>query len=522
MKKVLSLLLSVAMLLTGIPATAFAAEAEPEASGKTTMDITMLQETKDQPSMCNDLFGPQAELTSAGKNVKVKIFVINPVPAPMFEGQGADGTVKNFKIYYGGEEYLAESDIETKPMVKARGTNSLFGTEEGKEYTAQTVTATLPKTALTEGGILTVKTYVNVFLNNDVDFRMKISNVTIPEADKTALKDMVAEAEEKAAKTDMYTENTIKLLNGEIEKAETVLADKDATEESISSVLNSLNKAVTDLEKIEKPETEGTAPQEKPEKPQQDNPVKPEQEKPDYRNLEDGVYAVQGKMYKPNGDVSMSDEGINHNIKLTVKDGKYYLTMDFKGISLGDKFGYLGKLEYFLSGYTKNEYKVPEGPTAPATVEQYIQDAGGKRAEDQYGTDYPAVVTFEMIPEALEDGMIPLQVTVPIMNSIAEGLGVQQVYLKLDWNSIVRTTADDKIFEPETGETAAKDTIAESEVNKNTAAKPDIHQNQEMKPSAPQKADAPVTGDEADLCLWAVIMLIAGGMVFGLRRSREK
>ena len=56
-----------------------------------------------------------------------------------------------------------------------------------------------------------------------------------------------------------------------------------------------------------------------------------------------------------------------------------------------------------------------------------------------------------MIPEALEDGYVPLQVFVPLMDAIASGTGTQSVYLKLDWSSIKKTTADDPGFTEEEG-----------------------------------------------------------------------
>ena len=52
----------------------------------------------------------------------------------------------------------------------------------------------------------------------------------------------------------------------------------------------------------------------------------------------------------------MSNDAINHNIKLTVKDGEYYLTMDFKGISYLNRFGYLANLYYYEDGYTYGQY----------------------------------------------------------------------------------------------------------------------------------------------------------------------
>ena len=68
----------------------------------------------------------------------------------------------------------------------------------------------------------------------------------------------------------------------------------------------------------------------------------------DKNDLKDGVYSVSGEMIKVNRkDYSMSNEAINHTIKLTVEDGKYYLTMDFKGLSYLNKFGYLADVYYY-------------------------------------------------------------------------------------------------------------------------------------------------------------------------------
>ncbi|MDE6850938.1 MAG: leucine-rich repeat domain-containing protein [Lachnospiraceae bacterium] len=46
----------------------------------------------------------------------------------------------------------------------------------------------------------------------------------------------------------------------------------------------------------------------------------------------------------------------------------------------------------------------------------------------------------------MEDGIVPLQVFVPIMESITAGTGNQNVYLKLDLGSMIKTTAEDDLF----------------------------------------------------------------------------
>ena len=64
----------------------------------------------------------------------------------------------------------------------------------------------------------------------------------------------------------------------------------------------------------------------------------------------------------------MSNDAINHTIKLTVEDGKYYLTMDFHGLAYLNKFGYLAELSYYDNGYTYGQYGTVEGALIPATV----------------------------------------------------------------------------------------------------------------------------------------------------------
>jgi len=49
----------------------------------------------------------------------------------------------------------------------------------------------------------------------------------------------------------------------------------------------------------------------------------------------------------------------------------------------------------------------------------------------------------------MEDGFVPLRVSVPVMDSISEGLGDQSVYLALDWASLKTAEEDDPAFSDE-------------------------------------------------------------------------
>lgn len=167
----------------------------------------------------------------------------------------------------------------------------------------------------------------------------------------------------------------------------------------------------------------------------------------DVKNLADGVYSITGKMVKVDKKTaSMADRAINHTIMLTVKNGKYYITLDFNGIDIGGKFGYMGALSYYLDGYSQNSYGAIQGTVEKGTIESYQENEDGSRVSDTYGTDYPKKITLPLIIQALTDGFVPLQVEVPIMGAIA-GSSSQQMFLALDWSTIAKTTEDDPVFD---------------------------------------------------------------------------
>lgn len=167
----------------------------------------------------------------------------------------------------------------------------------------------------------------------------------------------------------------------------------------------------------------------------------------DVHDLEDGVYSVTGRMVKTDKTtLPMADNAINHTVKLTVSEGRYYVTLDMKGLNISGQLGYLGGLKYFCTGYTQDQYGNPQGNLADAVIESYQLNEDGTRVSDAYGTDYPDQVTFELIPEALDDGFAPLQVFVPLMESIAEGVGTQPAFLALDWDTLKAAAEDDPAF----------------------------------------------------------------------------
>lgn len=173
-------------------------------------------------------------------------------------------------------------------------------------------------------------------------------------------------------------------------------------------------------------------------------PVTPS--KYDKDNLEDGKYELQAEMIKVDrADYSMSNNGINHTIQLEVKNGEYFVTMQFKGLAMYNQFGYLKDLYYYNKGYTYNPFGKPMGDVTKAEVISYYDTV------DQYNDAnnlYPQLVRFPLVDKASEE-YVPLQVFVPIMEAIADGTGTQSVLMKLDWNTFVKTDEDFKIEEQE-------------------------------------------------------------------------
>ena len=288
-----------------------------------------------------------------------------------------------------------------------------------------------------------------------------ISPTEQPAVEKAGLHDVITAAANMLGRDHTYTLASRQELKKAIRAAEKVYDDPDATQAEVNEAANDVVDAMLGLEAKEDNSGSGQSDSGKTDSGNsgktdsgktdsgdngKSDAGKTGSDKLDIKNLEDGVYVIHGNMVKTNKkDASMSDKAINHNIKLTVKDGKYYITMDFNGLKVGNDLGYLGSLKYFKTGYvTKNG--VPTGEKADVAVDSVQKNADGSVVKDDLGTDYPDLVTFELIPEALEDGYVPLEVFVPIMESISAGNGTQPVYLKLDWSTIEKTTADDEVF----------------------------------------------------------------------------
>ena len=316
--------------------------------------------------------------------------------------------------------------------------------------------------------------------------------------DKTNLNAVIAEAETKAEED--YTPNSWKAFQESLESAKTVQADEDAGVSQVNAAAQALTEAMEalilrantaelaalvaqakEIQQGDYTEESWDALQNAIASAEEalDNPNLSQNDISgqklnlqnamnglavegtlDKNNLEDGVYSVYGEMIKTNREEkSMSNDAINHYIKLTVEDGKYYLNMDFHGLAYLNKFGYLAELSYYDDGYTYGQYGTVEGTLIPATVLSTQKNADGSDLYDEFnqaggsyeGKLYPDQIKFPLVADALadKDGYVPLHVFVPVMEDISAGTGDQDVLLKLDWSTLTETTEDDPNFEPE-------------------------------------------------------------------------
>lgn len=278
--------------------------------------------------------------------------------------------------------------------------------------------------------------------------------------DKSALHMMLLTASSIVGR-DGYTSATIKNLKDAIELAEAVYQNQDAAQETVNKQLNDISMTIIKLERQPVTTTVvtntgannstgsnlaiNTENTETKEAKTEDTDASGESL--DIKKLKDGTYSIQGSMVKiDKKTASMSNEAINHNIKLTVKKGKYKVSLVFTGLTVNTQKGYLGELKYFKSGYKLDGFGAPNGTLGTATIDSYQKDTSGNKLADSFGTNYPKEVTFPLISEALKDGYVPLQVFVPIMESIATGTGTQPVFLKLDLDSVKSASKNDAAF----------------------------------------------------------------------------
>lgn len=229
------------------------------------------------------------------------------------------------------------------------------------------------------------------------------------------------------------------------------------------------------------------------------------------KQLRDGIYYLNASMLKTDlASESMSNKAINHRVTLVVKKGVSYLEVEFRGIKVGKMLGYLGELSYFVDGYQRDLAGKPVGQKEKAEVISYVTDATGNPLEDAYGKQYPKVLRFKLIEQAKKDGLVPLQVFVPIMDSISKGSGFQTVFMQLDWQSLTtdkskmteekpsqRNTGEALPVGPSTDKPAAKQETSTAPHQSSGAGIANLTDLLAKKPSAQAKSDDATKKDES-------------------------
>lgn len=378
-------------------------------------------------------------LRSCVEDIQTKLTNIWPDQTLEMSGTGFTAVpVLNMKEYTAAEQAdMAAQLFEAVSALEVKGDksalNELLAEAEEKEETAYTPSSwkvfsekvDLAKQVQLDSEASTAE------VTKAVEELTNAMNGLVERADTAELNNLIQEAE--SMKNNGYTEDSWNQLQTAIQEAKALLENADASQSEVNNQITALQQAMDSLKK--------------------DGEL-------DKNNLEDGVYSIYGEMVKVNRkDLSMSNDAINHTIKLTVENGKYYLTMDFKGLSYLNKFGYLAELSYYDNGFVYEQYGEIKGTLIAADVLSTQKNADGTDVMDEFnqaggsyeGKLYPDQIKFPLVSDALndEDGCVPLQVFVPVMEDISAGSGTQNVLLKLDWSTLKETTEDDPDFQPE-------------------------------------------------------------------------
>ena len=378
-------------------------------------------------------------LRSCVEDIQTKLTNIWPDQTLEMSGTGFTAVpVLNMKEYTAEEQAdMAAQLVEAVSALQVKGDksalNDLLAEAEEKEETAYTPSSwkvfsekvDLAKQVQLDSEASTAE------VTKAVEELTNAMNGLVERADTAELNNLIQEAE--SMKNNGYTEDSWNQLQTTIQEAKALLANADASQNEVNNQTAALQQSMDSLKK--------------------DGEL-------DKNNLEDGVYSIYGEMVKVNRkDFSMSNDAINHTVKLTVENGQYYLTMDFKGLSYLNKFGYLAELAYYDNGFVYDQYGEINGTLIAAEVLSTQKNADGTDVMDEFnqtggsyeGKLYPDQVKFPLVSDALndEDGCVPLQVFVPVMEDISAGSGTQNVLLKLDWSTLKETTEDDPDFQPE-------------------------------------------------------------------------
>ena len=215
----------------------------------------------------------------------------------------------------------------------------------------------------------------------------------------------------------------------------------------------------------------------------------------DVKALKDGEYKITAEAINfDNGEnPSMAAAAIdNDKTKLIVKNGQYSVNVSFKPITFGGLTGYLGDLKYYDGDKThENRKDIQKNEFKDSTIVENYSANETDKFVDAYKkfpnrTVYPKTVAYNVDKNKIDSNnklKTYTQVFVPVMASINETLGTQNMILKFDFSTL---TAKNSKQEESTNPTYVKlhikdNTIATPKVRKNvdTIAKIVKESNQE-------------------------------------------
>ena len=170
----------------------------------------------------------------------------------------------------------------------------------------------------------------------------------------------------------------------------------------------------------------------------------------DYKNLKNGEYGIEASALNFNAEgtvPSMASAGLdNTKTKLIVEDGKYTVNVTFNPIKIGQNKGYLGDLKYYDGDKThENRREITNGDFKDTKIIDNYTEKENDEYSETYRKKYPERHVYpKTFSYSVDKNKIDnnnqletyTQVFVPVMDSILDGAGVQNMILTYNFNKL--------------------------------------------------------------------------------------
>ena len=170
----------------------------------------------------------------------------------------------------------------------------------------------------------------------------------------------------------------------------------------------------------------------------------------DYKNLKNGEYSIEASALNFNAEgtiPSMASAGLdNTKTKLIVEDGKYTVNVTFNPIKIGQNKGYLGNLKYYAGDKThENRREITNGDFKDTKIIDNYTEKENDEYSETYRKKYPERHVYpKTFSYSVDKNKIDnnnqletfTQVFVPVMDSILNGAGVQNMILTYNFNKL--------------------------------------------------------------------------------------